>query len=235
MPVAGEEKETYTKAELEAALAETTAGLKANREEALREAKQAKAALKNYEGVDPEEFKRLKAAATEAEQKKAAAEGDFNALKKQLLDQHASEKQGLEKKISKYSAEIEKRAVQAALIEAITTEKGNAKMLLPYAKQFVRVRETEDGFEAFVADDKGNPMIGDAQGAPMTIKQFVQATLKTEFPGAFEGTGSSGGGATKSNAGGGGSSKTITSGDGQDFLKNVDKIATREVTVKMTE
>lgn len=227
--------ETFTQEQVDALIAERLAselvGIKANREEALREAKAAKAALKNYEGVDAEEFKRLKAASLEAEQKKAAAEGDFTALKKQLLDQHATEKQGLETKIAKYSAEVEKRAVQAALIEAITAEKGNAKMLLPYAKQFVRVKETADGFDAYVADEKGNPMIGDAQGAPMSIKQFVQTTLKTEFPGAFEGTGSSGGGATKSIAGGGGQKKTITLSSPSDLITYAKEIASGEMVV----
>jgi hypothetical protein len=227
--------ETFTQEQVDAMIAERVtaevSGLKANREEALREAKAAKAALKSYEGVDAEEFKRLKAASLEAEQKKAAAEGDFNVLKKQLLDQHATEKQGLEAKMAKYAGEVEKRAVQAALIEAITAEKGNAKMLLPYAKQFVRVRETDDGFDAYVADEKGNQMIGDAQGAPMSIKQFVQTTLKTEFPGAFEGTGSSGGGATKSIAGGGGQKKTISLSNPSDLVTHAAAIASGEMTV----
>ena len=229
-PVAGEgEKETYTKEEFAAALAEQTAGLKANQGDLLKDVKATKAKLAAYDGIDAAEYKTLKQQAAEAEQKKAAAEGDFTALKKQLLDQHGVEKAALEKRISKYDTAVNKRAVEAALISEITAAEGNAKMLLPYAKQFVRVRETDDDFEAYVADEKGNPMIGDAQGAPMTIKQFVQATLKTEFPGAFKGTGSSGGGATKSSAGGGGS-KTAQA-DGSDFLANVKGIA--DGTVKL--
>lgn len=221
---------TYTQEEVDALVAENVAGLKANREDALREAKAAKAALKNYEGVDPSEYKALKDAAAQAEQKKAAAEGDFNALKKQLVDQHGTEKAALEARITKYSAAVERRAVQAELVQAITAEKGNAKMLLPYAKQFVRVRETDDDFEAYVADEKGNPMIGDAQGAPMSILQFVKTTLKTEFPVAFEGTGSSGGGASRS-AGGAGGTRTVAPGDNSAFLANLEGIATGKVAV----
>jgi hypothetical protein len=44
---------TYTQAEVDALVAEQTSGLKSNRDEALKEAKKAKEALKSYDGVDP--------------------------------------------------------------------------------------------------------------------------------------------------------------------------------------
>jgi hypothetical protein len=51
-----------------------------------------------------------------------------------------------------------------------------------------------------------------------------------EFAVLFPGTGSSGGGASRSSAGGGGS-KTIQAGDNASFIANLEKIAKGEVKV----
>ena len=56
-------------AAIKAEVEKETAGLKGNRDELLKEAKAAKAKLAAYEGIDPEEHKRLKAAADEAERR----------------------------------------------------------------------------------------------------------------------------------------------------------------------
>lgn len=223
---------TYTDEEIEALFAEREKGLKANRDEALREAKKAKNDLKNFDGIDPEEFRRLKTASEEADRKKAAAEGDFSALQKQLVDKHATEIAARDAKIAKRDTWVEKSLVDAELTRAITAKKGDADGLLPFARQFVKVRETEDGFEHYVADAKGNPLIADGQGTPMNIDAFVEQALMTKFPRMFEGTGSSGGGAPRTPAGGGGGKPFVLASDKDAFMKNVAKIATGEVEVR---
>jgi hypothetical protein len=65
----------------------------------------------------------------------------------------------------------------------------------------------------------------------MTIDQFVEKNLKTQYPGAFKGTGSSGGGASKPNAGGGGDRGKIVAATGMDVLNNLEAIAKGEKTV----
>lgn len=223
-----DEKTTFTKEELDAEVA----GLKANKDEAIKEARKAKERLAAYDGVDVDEYKKLKAQAAEAEQKKAEASGNFEALKKQLIDQHTAEKQSLEKRNAKFETALSKRLKQDELRRALT---GKAlpeytELLLEHGVKYLGIRETDDDFEQFVHDGKGNPRVSDGVGTQMSIDAFVEQDLKTRFPGAFMGTGSSGGGATKSTAGGGGSSKTVT--DGQDFLRNISGIVKGEVQVK---
>lgn len=222
--------------------------LKAHKEELLREtkvakdaAKKAADALKNYDGLDVDEFRALKAASVEAEQKKAAAEGDFNKLKQQLVDAHAKDKKTLvdahstelgerDGKIAKMNKALERRLIDAELTKAIAAKKGDAEMLIPYARQFVKVRELEDDFEGYVVDERGQPRIADGKGTAMGFEQFVELTLMPKFPRAFDGTGSSGGGAAKSIASGGGA-KTIAANDGAAFLQQVDGISKGSITV----
>lgn len=217
---------TYTQAEVD----ELTKGLKANRDEALQEAKRAKAALQAYDGTDPEEYKRLKAESAEAERKKAAAEGDFKSLETKLVEKHTAELAGRDAKIAKLSRAVEQKLVQAELTKAIADKKGVPDLLLPYAQQFVKVRETDDGYEAYVVDEKGQQAFADGRMTPMGFDSFVEQTLMTKFPRAFEGTGSSGGGASKSNAGGGGS-RQIVGTNNADFLRNVEAIAKGDAKV----
>ena len=226
-------EKTFTQAEMDAAITEATSGLKANRDEVLKEAKRAKDALKNYEGIDPDEFKRLKTAAEEADRKKALAEGDFNTLKAQMADRHAKELEARDGKVTKLTKALERRLVEAKLAEALAKHEADPK-LLPLlqleGRNHIRVRETDDDFEEFVADEKGNQLVADGKGTPMTVDDYVSTTLKTMYPGAFKGTGSSGGGASKSNAGGGGDS-VIARGDNRAFINNLEAIAAGKVQV----
>lgn len=232
--MAGENEvsKVYTQEEVDALIAERESGLKANRDEALREAKQAKAALKNYDGVDPEEFKRLKKAAEEAEVRKAAAEGDWKALEKQLIERHQSELTGRELREKKLESALTKRLTSDELRKALT---GKAvpemmELLVEHGAKYVRVRETDEDFEQYVSDEKGNPLVADGQGTPMTVEMFVDQQLRQKFPGAFLGTGSSGGGASKS-VGGATGKRTISVselGQGtnlQDYLEGKVQVA----------
>lgn len=226
-----DETKTYTEAEYNAMVAERDA-IKANRDEALGEAKRAKAALKAWDGKDPAEYERLVAADKAAQEKKATAEGDFATLKQQLVEAHAKELGARDGKIGKMSKALERRLVDAELTRAIALKKGDPDLLLPFARQFVRVRETENDFEGFIADAAGNPLIADGKGTPMTFDGFVETTLMPKFPRAFEGSGASGGGATKSSGGAAGSPTVIPAGDNAAMLANLAKIASGEAIVR---
>jgi hypothetical protein len=197
------EPKTYSQEEFDAMVQERDA-LKKNRDEALTEAKRAKKALDAWDGKDPAKYDELLAAAQKAEADRAAATGDFETLKKQLVEKHTAELTGKDGKIGKLTKALERRLVDAELTRAIAAKKGEPDLLLPYARQFVRVKETDDDFEGYVADERGNPLVADGQGTPMSFSAFVEQTLMVKFPRAFDGTGSSGGGAAKANAGGGG-------------------------------
>ena len=221
---------TYTEDEYNALLAEKEA-LKGNRDEILKESKRAKDALKNYDGVDPAEYKALKDAAAKAEREKLASEGDFKALESQLKGLHQKEIEGKDAKIAKTQKALERRLVQAELTKAIAARKGEPDLLLPYAEKFVRVKETDDDYEAFIVDASGNPRFADGKGTPMDFGAFVEQELMVKYPRAFDGTGSSGGGATKSNPGGGGA-KVVAAGDSKAFMENLEGIASGKVQVR---
>ena len=222
---------TYTQEQVDAMIAEREAGLKQNRDELLKETKAAKERLKAYEGVDPEEHKRLKAEKEEGERRKATAEGDFKSLEKQLIERHQSELTARETKIQKMQKAIDKRLVQANMASAIAKFEGDVDLLMPYAERFARVKETDDDFEAFIADERGNPLVADGKATPMSFEAFVEQVLMQKFPRAFKGTGSSGSGAAKSNGGAGGA-KVIAAGDNSAFLQNLEAIAKGTVTVR---
>lgn len=227
---------TYTEEEFQAMVAERDA-LKANRDEALSEAKKAKAALKNYDGVDPAEYKALKDAADEAARKQALAEGNLEAWKKQVTDAHQKEREGDAKRIAKLTKALERRLVDASLAESLAKNDVDPTML-PLLKlegrRYVQVKETDDDFEPLVADERGNPLVADGKGSAMTVDDLVVQKLKAQYPGAFKGTGSSGGGAPKPNAGGGGAN-VIPAGDGAAFLASVKDIAAGTKTVAVVE
>lgn len=221
---------TYTEEEYNAVMQEREA-LKANRDEALTEAKRAKAALKAWDGKDPSKYDELLRAAQEAEQKKAAAEGDFTKLRDQLVEKHTGELAAKDKRMSKLESALDRRLRQDELRKALTGKADPTMMelLVEHGSKFVKVRETEDDFEHYVTDERGNQQFSDGKATPMTVDLFVEQSLKTKFPGAFLGTGSSGGGATKSTAGGGGVVTKIAAPAngvfGRDFLDNVKGIS----------
>lgn len=226
------EPETFTKEQLEAALAERlaaeTEGLKKNQQELLREAKAAKARLAAYDGIDPEEFKRLKQAAEEAEHRKAAAEGDFSKLKEQMVQKHQAELGAKDKRVSKLESALNRRLTTDELRKALTGKvlPEYAELIVEHGAKFLKVQETDDDFDVVITDGKGNALVADGKGSPMTLDLFVEQTLKAKYPGAFAGTGSSGGGATRSTGGASGSDglPTYASTNSPEFLARIDAL-----------
>ncbi len=212
-------------------------GLKRNRDQALREAREAKAKLAAYDGIDPVEHQRLKDAAAEAERKKATAEGDFKALERQMAEKHQQEIGAKDGKIGKLTTALERRLKEANLATALNkagVRPEFADLLQLKGVRFIAVKETEDDFEPIVVQDDGKtPRILDGQGTAMNVDQLVEKVLKVQYPDAFTGTGSSGGGAARSSAGGGGAgAKVIPAGDKKAFLENVDAIAEGKAVVQ---
>lgn len=216
-----DDKETYTKDEFAAMVAERDA-LKTNRDAILSEKKKADAALKAWDGKDPAKYDQLLAASEEAERKRAAAEGDFGKLRDQLVEKHTGELGAKDKRIGKLETVLNRRLRQDELRKALTGKADPAMMelLVEHGSKFVQVRETDEDFEHYVTDEKGNQQFSDGKATPMTIDLFVDQSLKTKFPGAFLGSGSSGGGALKSNASGDGPVKRIAVPQGGVFGKD---------------
>jgi hypothetical protein len=234
-PVPGDdltlEKDSYSKDEVAALVTERNAALEANRNQLLKEAKEAKKALDAFKGVDPARFRELEEAAAEAERKRAEASGDWKVREQQLLTKSQQEIDAREGRIKSLSSALERRLVDAEATKAIADAKGSAKVLLPHIKSQVKVVEEEGEFVVHVVDAKGNQRIGDAKGAPMTIAQLVEEMKQDpDFALNFAGSGSSGGGASKSTASGGGSPKVIAPSD---IMSHIADVAAGKAVVQM--
>lgn len=234
--MAGESK-TYTQDEFDAAVAERiaaeTEGLKKNQKELLQEAKAAKARLAAYEGIDPEEHKRLKQAADEAERKRLQGEGDFKALEAQLVKKYEGELDK-ERGISKgMRSAMEKHLIDSAAIAELAKVSDSPRLLLPHIRSRMKVVEHDGEYVARIVDESGSVRIGKGSGStPMTLSELVEEMKQDkEYAPAFRGTGSSGGGATRSTGGASGAVGNIASTNSQDFLNNLDRIRKGEVTI----
>lgn len=228
-----DEPRTYSQEEVDQLFAEREAGLKANRDEALKEAKAAKARLAAYDGVDPEKYKQLVQAAEDADRKKAAAEGDFKALEKQLVDKYEGEIQKREGTIKQYRGALESYLIDAEASRELAQHSDSPGLLLPHIRSRMQVIEQDGQFVTRIVDPAtGQVRIGKGQGSsPMTLTELVEE-MKTDktFALAFRGTGSSGGGASKSTASSGGK-QVIASTHDPAFIQNLQEVASGKVEV----
>lgn len=221
--------EVFTQAELEAQVTERNKGLEANHTKAMDQLKAAQrdlAAMKeSWDGLDPKEVRALVTASQEGEKKKLKDKGDWDGREKQLTDAHAKDLAAVNGKLQKATGAVRKALVTAKLAEAIAGKKGDVGLLLPHAERFVDVKETDEGYEAFVTDGNGHAAVADGKGTPMTFDMLVEGELMKKYPRAFDGPGASGSGASKSAGGAGGAAKTIAADDNSAFLANLDGIA----------
>ncbi len=188
---------------------------------------------RSTEGVDPKKYQELTQAAEEAERKRLASEGDFKSLEKQLVEKYEGEI-GKEREVGKkYLTAMERYMIDAAAATELAKHSDSPKLLLPHIKSRMKVIEQDGEFHARIVDDSGNVRIGKGQGsAPMTLSELVEEMKQDkEFAPAFRGTGSSGGGASRSSGSAGGS-KVVPAGDNAAFIANLAEIATGKVAVQ---
>ena len=237
---------TYTQEQFDAAMAQRDAdevGLKANSEKLIAETKQAKEALRVFDGIDPKEHKALKKAAVEADRKKAEDEGDWEALEAKLVEHHGkdmdalkavhgTETDTLRTELTDAQGSIEQLLIDRTAISEIADAGGLTKVLLPHVKAHSRVVKNGEGkYTVQVVDASGTERVTDGKGTKMTIKDLVSEMRQDpDFARNFEGSGSSGGGSSKSSGGAGGAG-SVAAGDKQAFLSHVEDIATGKVEV----
>jgi hypothetical protein len=193
----------------EAELPTETAGLKS----ALQKEREAKAAfeksLKAFEGVDPEEAKRLKAEAEQVAADKLKNKGDWDTREKQLKEQLASDLQKREThfqtelktrddRIAKLQSSLEKSLIEAEATTAIAAAKGAPELLLPHVRQHVKIVENNGEFVARVLDAQGQPRIANVKGDPFTIANLIEEMKgNAVFGRAFDASDAGGSGAHK--------------------------------------
>lgn len=194
---------------------EDPAGLKSALSKERETAKKATQLAKVYEdlGLSAEEIKALVDGKKKADEDKAKAGGEWDKLKTQLNESHGKVVGEKEARIKALEGLIESTLVDGEATKAIAEAKGNATLLRPHIKQFVRVVEEGGKYQIKVVDGKGDPRLN-GKGDPMTVAELVGEMRSSDVYGvAFEGTGRGGGG-MQPGAGGGGKSITRQAFDG---------------------
>ncbi len=121
----------------------------------------------------------------------------IEAIKAQMEEKRKAEVEGLNKKASTYTKEIERLLIEATAAQVIAEQKGNTTLLMPHIKSKTRVREDNGQFIVDVLDEKGVPRISPSSGnnSAMSIKELVEEMKSSDtYAPAFEGSGASGGG-----------------------------------------
>jgi len=184
-----------------------------------REAEKRRKLADQMAKFDPDRIAKLEAEHEANEQRKAAALGDFEKWKSQVLAKHTAELEARDAKLAKLSQFAERIVGENAARQALEQAGGIPDLLLPHALKAIKVVETDDGdFVAQVIDPKGTPRIATAKGEPMTIQMLVDEMKASDvFAPAFRGTGGAGSGARGTPANGtAGRVMTISRADARD-------------------
>ena len=223
---AGDEgKTTFTKEELDAAVAERNKALEAKRDELLSEVKAVKDRLKAFDGVDPSEFRSLKTKLVELEQVKKAQEKGISS--QDLEKMRVEVRQDLDKEYGPLKSQLEQAQGEVRTLRLDNVVKQQMAEAGVRSKRIDALyRLTADHFDL---TDDGQPMVKVRPGTEPV--KYVADVLSEEYPEFFEGSGSSGGGASKSVASGSGNVRTVTLGDMDGFMANLEGIASGKVKV----
>lgn len=204
---------------------------------------------KKYEGIDPVAAKdalgKVEEIAnwdgdTKIKEAIEINERKMNAKMEELAKQNTEKVALLESDLADSQSQLQDAIVNSRIVEAISKEKGNIALLIPHVRQHVNMVKNGHGkWIPEVVSDKGDPRIGDAQGTPMTVEQFVQEMkTKEDFAAAFPGANASGTGKTGSEESGhreAGDETVIKASDDKGMSKNLEDIAAGKVKVDMSE
>jgi DNA-directed RNA polymerase subunit F len=183
-------------------------GLKTKRDELLAAQARTKEELKKYEGIDPEEYQRLKDAADEAERVKLEASGKAEDVKKALEQGFQREKAKLEAEIAKRDAEVAKRdrfierlLVDQQLDSAMADKDVN---VLPQYRAAVKALLQQRGPKVVNDDDDYRALFSTDLG-DVAIVEYVKTWARSDEAAPFlPASGTSGSGAQGSGGTGGG-------------------------------
>lgn len=193
---------------------EDTSGLKNALEAERKSAKEAKAALKRYDGLDPEEYQRLKEAADAADQAKLQNEGKWEEMKDRLSKAHAKE-------LEKYTGEVSKRD---RVIEQLTVENElNAAIekagVLPEHRKAVRaLLRVEANPSVSWEGDTPKGQMGD-----VAIAEYVESWAKSDEAAYYVKSDAGSGSGAKGGGGGGAGRKPFKEMTESDKIAFIEK------------
>lgn len=179
---------------------ENVDGLLKNKSELLKESDKAK---KEREAA-LSELAALKLQLAEGEGKPSEK---VEAVRRALSEDFAKKEAALAAKLEKREAQLKRDRIRAEAAQALSKHKGDAALLMPHIESVLSAVETDNGdYKVKVLGPDGSELWSKASGSagdPMPVDEYVASVLKQRFPSAFEGTGSSGSGATGSARAGG--------------------------------
>jgi hypothetical protein len=219
----------FTQEQVDALVAEKLAEVKGENDEAFKnlwnEAKAAKERAKSWDGLDPDEVRTQLDELKELKQSKKAAKAGITG--EQLEKLRHEMREDLEKEYSPFKTQAE---TLAGKVRALQLDNVVKTMM---GKNGVRAARVDALFkltaDQFDLTDDGELMLKDSPGKDP--EKFIAESLPEMWPEFYEGSGSSGGGASKSAGGAGGRPRTITKGDNDAFIANLEGIADGSVTV----
>jgi len=195
-------KDETVRATLEEELAP---GLKSALSKERSQVKELRDQLRSLEGIDPNDYAKLRREAEEAAASKAKAEGDWEKREAQLKSQFDEVLGQKDTRIKHLDSALHEEMIESNVLAAIGEHRGFARLLAPHVRGVTQMVEEDGKFRAVVTDESGKPRLAkEAKTANdyLTINDYVGSLRDDpEFAGAFDGTGASGGGAT--NEGGG--------------------------------
>ena len=184
-------------AALKAQIESEVAGLKSKNSELLGK-------LKEYDplkGIDPNEYKTLKEQAAKIEEDRAIKAGEFDSVKKQIIDAHSKEKAAWDAERSTLKNAVTENVLKAQITDAITKADGSSLLLSHHVASKTKL---DENYRPVVVDDSGNMRVK-ADGTPLAISDLI-AEMKADvanFGGAFKSPAAGGAGSSSSAAGSG--------------------------------
>lgn len=118
--------------------------------------------------------------ATKIEELKGQVKSDGKAkiniekIKEDLAKQHATDLTGKETRIEALTTQLYEMLVQSEAKSAISSEKGDADLLMPFVGKHVQVLEEDGKYQVFVVDSAGDRRYSGVTGQPMTINELVK-------------------------------------------------------------
>lgn len=150
------------------------------------------------------ELKKLKKEKEDAEREKLEKDGNFEAVKTQMIAKHNEELAAVQQNTAAIRRQLEKVLISDAATQAIVDAKGNPKLLGPIVRGAMQLTEVNGEFSVQIVGSNGQPLVSDAKGTPMSVTQYVES-LKAipDYQPAFAASGSSGGGSSGGGSDGG--------------------------------
>jgi hypothetical protein len=178
-------------------------------------------------GITEEEKKELaalRAAREEAEDKRRRSEGEFDRWRDDIAAKHEAETKGLVEENQKLKSIMVDDRVGREISDAMNEFGGRSTILEPLIRKFVQAGIEDDGIQIAVTDPDGVRLL-DEQGAPLTIKGYVERmSTDKDFGDLFASKMKSGGGSGDAEATGG-TADPGADAQGQARLKELSELA----------